>query len=487
MTRPESGSSASESHNTSEHRLGSTFMASMIRSALASRIIPDLKGSLQSSSQGTISHLLTGVIAGLLISYLPLPQIQEKLIVVPSVGWGVISTLLVLAVGPLSQVTFSEFKEFRNNSLPGTDKNRDEEGTGESQEGVIYARVSSDKQVDEGYSLGSQVESLKETAASYGVSLVQDPIKDKGKTGTNFRRPGIREVFRLAADGEITHLFVNDVSRIGRNAPETVYFVYKLQDQFDVTIILTNGPLDVDEFEDLMSLCFESLISQRSVQTRSQASIRSRIRRFVEDHNWSTWYPTVPLGYNRTNEDWLEINGDEISVVKNLFERFEETESYAETARYVNNRTDMAEETFSGDQVKRNLQRRVYIGKPTVNMKTDLYEKDELTAEDQNLQIINQELYERVQDIIVSKKERNSTNSHTKDVEDFAEIFGFLPMLEASPHLALHCPKCSTEMNKNGQRTLAGTEAIHNYVCPDCGRQRRFPTEKEHIKMQQTR
>ena len=486
MTRPESRSSASESH-TSEQRLGSAFMASMIRSAYAERIISAIKGSVQHLSWGVISFLLTGLVSWLLILYSPLSQTRGVVFIAPYLGFDLISTFPLLIalflVGPLTQTSLDKFDRFED--VVESDKKKEDETSESDKTGVIYARVSSDKQVNEGYSLESQVGQMREKAMKFGVNLIRDPIKDEGQTGTDFRRKGIGEVFRLAENGEITHLFVNSISRIGRNAPQTVYFVYRLQEKCDVTIVLSNGSMDVTEFKDLMSLCLKALISQKSVQERSQASIRSRIRRFVEGHNWSTWYPTVPLGYNKTDEDWLEVDSEEVTVVKNLFERFQKTKSYAKTARYINNQTDLTGRTLSDTQVKRYLQKKVYIGKPTINMTTDLYEEDELTAEDQSLQIIERESHEHVQEIIASKEEKYSTDSQTKDIDDFVEMFGFFTVLECNPNLVLQCPECNVNMNKYGQRTLANKELVHNYRCPNCGRQKKFPNEKEQMKMLQ--
>jgi DNA invertase Pin-like site-specific DNA recombinase len=82
---------------------------------------------------------------------------------------------------------------------------------------------------------------MESRAEEFDIDLISDPIIDEGKTGTNFDRAGIKRVFRLAAAGELSYLLVDHVFRIGRNAPETLYYIYVLRDDCDVKFITKNG------------------------------------------------------------------------------------------------------------------------------------------------------------------------------------------------------------------------------------------------------
>lgn len=246
---------------------------------------------------------------------------------------------------------------------------------------------------------------------------------------------------------------------------------------------MNSGPIDITQIEDLTVLYAKSMTSQISVQERSEASIRSRVRQF-RNHNWSAWYgPFVPLGYNKTDDDWLEIIPEKSSDVKNLFRKFVETKSYEETARYVNEHTNLSERILSGAQIKRCLQRKVYIGEPNVNMDNDYYDEEELTEIDSDLQIIDENLYKKSKKLISIIEKRNSASAQIKDIDDHAEIVGFLSVLESSPYLALHCPECDNKMVKNGPRSLFGEKQAHNYLYKNCGRQKKYPTEKEYREM----
>ena len=67
---------------------------------------------------------------------------------------------------------------------------------------ALYTRVSTDEQVEHGYSLGGQERKVREFAASEGWRVVE-LIQDDGYSGADPYRPGLRRVKELAKNGEI--------------------------------------------------------------------------------------------------------------------------------------------------------------------------------------------------------------------------------------------------------------------------------------------
>src|SRR5919107_1657909 len=67
---------------------------------------------------------------------------------------------------------------------------------------ALYTRVSTDEQVEHGYSLGGQERKVREFAASEGWHVVE-LIEDDGYSGADPYRPGLRRVKELAENGEI--------------------------------------------------------------------------------------------------------------------------------------------------------------------------------------------------------------------------------------------------------------------------------------------
>jgi len=109
--------------------------------------------------------------------------------------------------------------------------------------GIIYVRESDISSVEDGRNLDGQIEECKQTAKDEGIELVCEPITDEGKTGTNFDREGIREVF-VKAQRNVDYLIVDDLSRLGRSAPETLYFIHYMEDTVGVTIMTPRGEIN---------------------------------------------------------------------------------------------------------------------------------------------------------------------------------------------------------------------------------------------------
>ena len=134
--------------------------------------------------------------------------------------------------GDTEEVTCNEEKS-ESAGAANNPESPDEEGLSSPEDepcGLIYARVSSgnqlkgdeddeDTEYDEG-SIEGQIEELTELANKEGIHLPYDPITDEAKTGTNFDRGGIQEVFEISKRKDIDYLSVEKVDRIGRSAPE---------------------------------------------------------------------------------------------------------------------------------------------------------------------------------------------------------------------------------------------------------------------------
>lgn len=85
---------------------------------------------------------------------------------------------------------------------------------------VIYARVSTTKQKDEGYSLQSQIEACREYARDHGMSIVAEITDDY--TGSTLDRPGFNQVETMLARNEAKAVVVYTSSRLSRHLAKTL-------------------------------------------------------------------------------------------------------------------------------------------------------------------------------------------------------------------------------------------------------------------------
>lgn len=81
---------------------------------------------------------------------------------------------------------------------------------------VTYARVSTDKQADNGVSLDEQRTRMTAYCQTYRLELVRE-IKDEGQSAKSLDRPGLQEALRMLKDGEADALLVTKLDRLTRS------------------------------------------------------------------------------------------------------------------------------------------------------------------------------------------------------------------------------------------------------------------------------
>ena len=374
--------------------------------------------------------------------------------------------------------------------------------------GIIYARVSSDGQTsddndnmddenpDEG-SIEGQISELEDIAHDEGIALPYDPFIDEAKTGTNFDREAIQRVFEVCKQKDIDYLLVEKIDRIGRNAPETLYFISQLQRECGVTLITPKGEQDIEEVKGLMHTTLMSLMAEVQNTIRTKKATKERIRGFLEKKNWNCKSPKVPLGYSETEDGWLEVDPEEKPIVQEIFEKFIECENYAATERHIED--EFGSKSIEGHSIKTVLQESAYIGRPKVPedwlegmpFENDLYESELhlLGAGDDNR---GEKMFEKVQAVINKKDQTGSTDEETYTIEDFIDEFGLFATVESSaPVKLIH--HCGEPLVKDGQVDLGGKYDIttHRYKCQRCDETegfadyyRKWPLQVEAEKME---
>ena len=386
-----------------------------------------------------------------------------------------------------------------------------------SRKAIIYARVSSHNQTEsddsddddnesndnedaedsplknEG-SIEGQIEELKQLAQDQEIELATEPFTDKAKTGTDFDRPGIQSVFNFAQREEVGYLLVEKIDRIGRSAAETLYFIHILQTECDVTLLTPSGERDVGEIQGLLHTTLLSLMAEIQNDIRTAKATKERVRNFVDKHNWKAASPVVPLGYNEQDDGWLEVDTGEKKAVKDVFDRFinpeyrqEEDpdevsyESYAGTKRAIDNKH--GSDLLDGHRVKTLLKNPVYIGEPQIPESWVVDLPQDNVVEDSDLQIIDEETFERAQEIIKKKDAKYSTDEDTYDLLDFVEEFDLFSVVLSSANATL-LHDCGEPMIRDGQRTVDGEIKTHLYYCEECDEHRKWPKDYEHERME---
>src|SRR5918994_2731969 len=81
---------------------------------------------------------------------------------------------------------------------------------------VLYARVSSKEQADDGYSLQDELRTLRRWATGNGYQVAEE-VEDRGYRGASVERPGLSRVRDLVAAGGVSVVVAQDRDRIARD------------------------------------------------------------------------------------------------------------------------------------------------------------------------------------------------------------------------------------------------------------------------------
>ena len=137
---------------------------------------------------------------------------------------------------------------------------------------AIYARVSSDQQVQAG-TIASQIEALEERLAKEDLKLEAESCYiDDGYTGATFIRPALERLRDAAAAGAIDRIYVHSPDRLARKYAYQVLLVDELE-QCGVEVVFLNRQLGQSPEDDLL------LQVQGMIAEYERAKILERSRR----------------------------------------------------------------------------------------------------------------------------------------------------------------------------------------------------------------
>ena len=109
---------------------------------------------------------------------------------------------------------------------------------------AIYVRLSREDEKDgQSESIENQIKYLKPIVKQNGWALV-DIYKDDGFTGTNFERPGFKQMLEDIEKGLVNLVITKDLSRLGRDYIETGNYIEKIFPSKNIRYIAVNDNID---------------------------------------------------------------------------------------------------------------------------------------------------------------------------------------------------------------------------------------------------
>lgn len=364
----------------------------------------------------------------------------------------------------------------------------------------IYARLSSDQDIKKNESVDVQIEIAKKFVEEFNsqktgeVIDVAECYTDLGKTGSNFEREGFRRLLQDIRLGEINCVIVKDLSRFGRNYLEAGNYIEKIFPFLGVRFIAVADGFDTGREGNenkQMTAEIKNLVNDMYAKDFSKkAKLHLKQRR--EEGSYVGGPP--PYGYKA---EWngkrrvLVPDENTEAIVRFIYEKFVETESYAAVANELNRRRinppalykktkevyhvpdDAGYKGWDKGSVERIVKSETYAG-TLVQGRTSITARDEknrihkaeddwVVTKDAHEPLVDRELYQKAAE--VRGKIRRRTTSHKHPASG-------CPIGENIFDSVLYCGVCGRKMTRNSyvKQYADGEKArLDGYFCLNGG------------------
>lgn len=200
---------------------------------------------------------------------------------------------------------------------------------------LIYIRVSTTRQEQEGYSIPLQKERLIAYCKAKGWAVAGVFI-DPGHSGSSLDRPGITALIEAVKSGEFDVVLVYKLDRLSRSQRDTLFLIedifmangtdfVSMQESFDTTTIYGRAMVGI-----------LSVFAQMERETITERTLMGRAGR-AEDGYWHGG-GTSPIGYDYIDGE-LVVNEEEAAQVRDVYDMYAAGYSVSEISRRMDGRT----------------------------------------------------------------------------------------------------------------------------------------------------
>lgn len=192
-----------------------------------------------------------------------------------------------------------------------------------SKQVALYARVSSDRQVEEG-TIASQLASLHAYVEAHGDEMDADLIfTDDGFSGATLARPALDALRDRAMMGTIDHIVVLTPDRLARNHAHQLVLIEEFK-RLGVDIIFANRPI-AQTPEDQLLLQMQGVIAEFEREKIMERSRRGKLHKAKQ--GCVSVLSGAPYGYvymaaGERGEARYEIHPQEADIVRRVFKRY---------------------------------------------------------------------------------------------------------------------------------------------------------------------
>lgn len=330
---------------------------------------------------------------------------------------------------------------------------------------AIYCRVSTIEQAEEGFSIDTQYQNIKEYCERVGHEIYK-LYEDRGISGKNIaNRPGIKQLLHDATENKFDLVIVWKLNRISRKLLDILNIV-ELLEKHNIAFRSLTENFETETPSGKLQLNIMGAIGQFERETIGENVKMGMIARSKEGQ----WNGGIVLGYDsveipnegkKRKHTVLKVNEKEANTVRTIFKLYSEGYGYKAIVNKINREGYKTKKgnQFAVSTVKTILKNPIYIGKIRFNVRQDWSKKrrknineNYILADGQHEAIIDMETWDKVQVIL---KERSKKHNKVYDSEQ--PLTGILK-----------CPVCSSGMtiSRSTRKRKDGSKAIiETYSC----------------------
>lgn len=292
---------------------------------------------------------------------------------------------------------------------------------------VAYARYSSDNQRSE--SIEAQLHDIKEWAAQNDCVIVR-VYTDEAETGTNDDREGFLQMITDSRTGDFNIVLVHKSDRFARNKWDAAIYKKALHDN-NVKLIYVTQPMLCDDTPEsfLMEGIFESLDHYYSMNLGREVMKGMNENARHCKHNGGR----PPLGFDvDKNTKTYIINEHEARAIRLIFEMYAEGMSYDKIVKSLNTQGFKTKTggLFAKNSISDILRNEKYLGvyiyNRTIRKINGKRNHRKNKPDDQVVkipggmpQIIEQELWDKVQTIIQNRSKKPGERSRNRATREY--------------------------------------------------------------------
>ncbi|MCI9093373.1 MAG: recombinase family protein [Coprobacillus sp.] len=227
----------------------------------------------------------------------------------------------------------------------------------------IYARVSTNEQAKEGYSIDAQIRKGKSYVELFEMEVESIKIYlDEGKSAGSLKRKSLQELLKAVEGGEIDTIIINKLDRLSRDVIN-IYYLIEFFIEHNCDLISIGDNLDIKSATGRVVVGILAVLAQFE---RDQDKERTEVATIEMLDQGLYPFAGSPYGYSKDKEKKLSINESEAKIIVRIVNHLIEgiplakivddiNDEYQLSLKYENIRRYLLKDTICGEIIFRDV------------------------------------------------------------------------------------------------------------------------------------